>query len=381
MNEPDERRSAQAAHSPALHAWLFALAVIGIAVAAAVQSRHYEPNVDEAVLDGRMAHDFETQYDHDFPARNFGISLWAAIDYALFREAGNGVVVGDDGWLYTDEEFSVADDTSQRIEQQLAAIAAVRDRLAAHGVKLVVAIVPAKARVYPEHLARRRPPALHRELYARAERALSRDGIAHADLLTPLTGGKAQGATFLRTDTHWTVRGAQLAAAAIAPVVRGELAPPATPTAFTTTRAAPRTHRGDLFNVLPLAPYFSSLLPPTETITPAHTESMAAGDLFGAGAAPRIALVGTSYSANPDWNFAGALKQQLGEDIASYAKDGLGPFTPMDDYLAGADYAAAPPQLVIWEIPERYLAVAAQPARQASTTAAPEPPTNGPAGL
>jgi hypothetical protein len=53
----------------------------------------------------------------------------------------------------------------------------------------------------------------------------------------------------------------------------------------------------------------------------------------------------------------------------------------MDDYLAGADYAAAPPQLVIWEIPERYLAVAAQPARQASTTAAPEPPTNGPAGL
>src|SRR3546814_11926496 len=43
-----------------------------------------------------LAHDFETQYDHDFPARNFGISLWAAIDYGLFHEAKSGVVAGND---------------------------------------------------------------------------------------------------------------------------------------------------------------------------------------------------------------------------------------------------------------------------------------------
>src|SRR3546814_10128953 len=54
-------------------------------------------------------------------------------------------------------------------------------------VKLVVAIVPAKARVYPEHLRGRKPPQLHEDLYARAEAVLKRDGIAHADLLA--TGG------------------------------------------------------------------------------------------------------------------------------------------------------------------------------------------------
>src|SRR3546814_10055241 len=70
-------------------------------------------------------------------------------------------------------------------------------------VKLVVAIVPAKARVYPEHLRGRKPPQLHEDLYARAEAVLKRDGIAHADLLAPLVDGKADGATFLRTDTHW----------------------------------------------------------------------------------------------------------------------------------------------------------------------------------
>jgi alginate O-acetyltransferase complex protein AlgJ len=381
MNDSNKGSVARFAHAPALHALVFAAAVLGVAVAAAVKARHYEPKVDQAVLDGRMAHDFETQYDHDFPARSFAVSVWAAIDYVLFREAKSGVVIGDDGWLYTDEEFIVGERYAQRVERNLARIAATRDRLAAQGVKLVVAVVPAKARVYPEHLRRRTPPALHQNLYARARQALTRDGITQADLLTPLVDGKARGATFLRTDTHWTVRGAILAARAAARSVRSELPALDAPGEFTTSRDAPKPHRGDLLNFLPLDPYFAWLLPPAEMITPAHTESAAAGDLFGDTAAPRIALVGTSYSANPNWNFPGALKQALGEEIANYAKDGLGPFEPMQNYLDGADFAAAPPRLVIWEIPERYLAVDAQPSKAVAATAAPQPPANGPAGL
>lgn len=376
----NEDRARALASSPALHALLFGLAVLAIAVVAAIRAHDYQPKVDQDVLNGRLAHDFETQYDHDFPARNFGISLWAAIDYGLFHEASSGVVVGKDGWLYTDEEFIVGDGADQRIARNLARIAGVRDRLAAQHVKLLVAVVPAKARVYPEHLRGRKPPQLHETLYARANAALRHDGIIHTDLLTPLVDGKADGATFLRTDTHWTPRGARLAAAAIARRVRDELPPPAQPIDFTTTQDASRAHRGDLLNFLPLDPYFSWLLPKTDTLSLAHTEGAASGDLFGDGTAPRIALLGTSYSANPDWNFAGALKQQLGEDLSNEARDGVGPFKPMDDYLAGQDFAQAPPQLVIWEIPERYLAVPAQPTYSASA-GAPQPPANGPAGL
>src|SRR3546814_20392064 len=83
----------------------------------------------------------------------------------------------------------------------------------------------------------------------------------------------------------------------------------------------------------------------TDTLTPAHTEGTASGDLFGDSATPRIALVGTSYSANPDWNFAGALKQQLGEDLTNDAHDGVGPFQPMDNYLTRPDFAPARPKL------------------------------------
>lgn len=381
MKDTNDTGAESATHSPALHAVMFAVAVIGIAIAAAINTRHYQPKVDQAVLDGRMAHDFETQYDHDFPARGFGISLWAALDYALFHEAKSGVVIGNDGWLYTDEEFIVGNESAQRVEHNLAAIAAIRDQLAARGVKLVVAVVPAKARVYPEHLRGRAPPALHEDLYGRAEHALTDDGITHADLLTPMLDGKLHGQTFLRTDTHWSLRGAQLSALATARTVRSVLPAPETASEFTTTVDAPKTHRGDLLNFLPLDPYFSWLLPPAETITPAHTDGAAAGDLFGDAAAPRIALVGTSYSANPNWNFPGALKQALGEDIANYAKDGQGPFTPMQNYLGSADFTSTPPQLVIWEIPERYLAVEAQPADAKPSATAPQPPANGPAGL
>src|SRR3546814_7784541 len=86
-----------------------------------------------------------------------------------------------------------SDLSDQLVTQNLARIVAVRDRLAAQQVKLVVAIVPAKARVYPEHLRGRKPPQLHEDLYARAEAVLKRDGIAHADLLAPLVDGKADG--------------------------------------------------------------------------------------------------------------------------------------------------------------------------------------------
>jgi len=81
----------------------------------------------------------------------------------------------------------------------------------------------------------------------------------------------------------------------------------------------------------------------------------AGSDLLGDAETPEVALVGTSYSAQPRWNFHGALQEALQQDVGNYAKEGLGPFAPMFEYLKSADFAQAPPRLVVWEIPERYL--------------------------
>jgi alginate O-acetyltransferase complex protein AlgJ len=77
-------------------------------------------------------------------------------------------------------------------------------------------------------------------------------------------------------------------------------------------------------------------------------------------------LVGTSYSANPLWNFTGALQEAFGEDVVSYATPAHGPFLPMQEYLDSADFKARAPRLVIWEMPERYL-----PMRDGKDSAAP----------
>uniref|UniRef100_A0A2A3JQQ4 AlgX/AlgJ SGNH hydrolase-like domain-containing protein n=1 Tax=Alloyangia mangrovi TaxID=1779329 RepID=A0A2A3JQQ4_9RHOB len=97
-----------------------------------------------------------------------------------------------------------------------------------------------------------------------------------------------------------------------------------------------------------------------ERVTPYEAVSIPSGqeaalDLFGeAGAGEVVDLVGTSYSANPNWSFAEALKLELGRDVINYATEGQGPFVPMRDYLQKrAPETAA--TTVLWEIPLRYL--------------------------
>lgn len=338
-----------------LNAILFAAFVLVLATVALARAWGFRPDGNDGVLHGKLAHAFESHYDAVFPVRTFGVCLWAAIDYALFHEGRPGVVLGRDGWLYTDEEFKLGDGARRDLERNLALVGWVHRELAKRDIALVVAVVPAKTRVYPEHLDRRTPPDLHRELYGDIEAALSADGIANANLLSPLETGKARAPTFLRTDTHWTPFGAALAADAVAKSARASnLGKDAY---YGTVFEGARTHRGDLFNFLPLDPYFAFMLPPPDDIEAVRTESLGNGDanlLDGAASAP-VALVGTSYSAEPQWNFAGALKETLRADVMNYAKDGEGPFTPMLRYLESDDLRTAPPRLVVWEMPERYL--------------------------
>lgn len=339
-----------------LHAALFGAVVVGVATLAMLRAVNYQPRVDDALVDGRLARAFESHYDRQFPARDLGISLWAALDYLLFDEAMDGAVVGADGWLYTEEEFSVPADARVQVQRNLDAIVAIRDRLQAQGCELVVALVPAKARVYPDHLLRRRPPPLREALYSQAHARLLADYIEAPDLRPVLIDGRRDGETFLRTDTHWTPLGAARVAEAVAEALRRQLAvDPQYTQRFVTTTAGKQRHAGDLLSFLPLAPYFDGRLPPPDEVSSAMTQAQDGGDLLGDTRAPRIALVGTSYSADAVWNFAGDLRQQLSEDVGNYARDGLGPFQPMRDYLDSGDFRQSPPRAVIWEIPERYL--------------------------
>lgn len=337
----------------AVNAALFSALVIVLGAIGLARMHDFRPSQHLDVWRGAFAHAFETRYDEAFPAKRIGVNLWAAIDYTLFKEGMPGVVVGKDGWLYTDEEFKLDNDSPVLVSRNLALIDWVKRKLARRHIALLVALIPAKTRVYPEHLDHKQPPGLRQVLYSRTLDTLRAERVATVDLLDPLRAGKRQQPTFLRTDTHWTPYGAQLAAQAIA-VSAGTARDSAD--SFRTQAGTAEVHRGDLFNFLPLDPWFGWLLPPRDTLAQPHTISSGdKGSLLGGDTSPEVALVGTSYSAEPQWNFVGALEQAMQTEVLNYAKDGQGPFAPMVAYMHSADFRNAPPKLVVWEIPERYL--------------------------
>ena len=352
--------------------WLSGAFSAGIVILAAAAAWRAAPVAiagspqDAGWRDGSRTREFEAHYDAAFPARTLGINTWATIAYLLFREGKPGVVVGERDWLYTAEEFGAPPGAEAQVEAHLALVPQVKERLAERGSELLVALVPAKARVYPETLGERLPAPLHTALYGRALHALHESTVAAPDLLAALAECKAKQAPqqtmFLRTDTHWTPAGARCAAARIAAEARAAGLRAGTPVPYRTSVESVAVHRGDLMTFLPLDPWFERLLPPGDRLEQQRTEPVAAGtgpgsspgqDLLNEAPRPQVVLVGTSYS-DPRWNFTGALQENLGEDVVNYAAPARGPFLPMLEYLDSADFASAPPRLVIWEVPERY---------------------------
>lgn len=162
----------------------------------------------------------------------------------IFNDPGEKVVLGagEGRWLFyrQDVEFLVQpsplDVRSAKLDNPIKAILRFRDQLKAKGVELLVVITPGKPSVYPERLTGS-AQVLNGAADAGASRgknaaghgkaildSLSRLGLNTVDLYTPLLAAKKDDATlgplYLNDDTHWTPRGAELAAGVIAGKVR-----------------------------------------------------------------------------------------------------------------------------------------------------------------
>jgi len=314
---------------------------------------------ETTVLNGHWTKAVETHYDEEFPIKRLGTNLWAALDYKVFNEGRPGVILGKDQWLYTDEEFDAVANGEQNEADNLALIQGVRDTLKQQGTELVLAIVPAKTRLYPEHVGSDKPAALHTDLYQHFHAQVDQAGIFAPDLLAPLQTAKDKGQVFLRTDTHWTPMGAEVVAQQLGQAIASKTPLSGDPQTFVTEAKTSEPYKGDLTNFLPLDPLFSNLLPKPDDLQQRSTNPAAAeaegDDALFADNTVAVGLVGTSYSANPNWNFAGALKQALHSDVVNYAEDGHGPILPMLKYLQTDAFKSNPPQVLIWEFPERYL--------------------------
>lgn len=311
----------------------------------------------KSVLQGSWQSAFEHSYDQLHPVRTPGIDTFGVTNYRLFGEGRPGVLVGSGGWLYTTEEFQTAPGDAAQIAAKLTEIRQVKATLAAQGAQLMVLLVPAKSRVYPEHLGRYTWPAMKRNIYEAFRQQLENSAVLAPDLLTTLAAAKTRGEVFLHTDTHWTPLGAAVAARTVRQAVSALASKLELPAAsFTLKTATPASYSGDLLKYVALGRFQESIGPAPDQLRTPSAERMdsGGGGLLG-GDAPAVTLVGTSYSANARWGFESQLKATLGTDVINAAQEGKGPMIPMREYLKGSAYKSAPPKLVIWEIPERFL--------------------------
>ena len=307
-----------------------------------------------AAVDGSISERAESELESRMPFRTLAIRVTATIKYLLFRAGNDGVVVGRGGWLYTQEELEHHTTDDRVLEQRLEFIGAVSNRLAQANVRLMVALIPSKARIVTEPLPRRWADLGRHPRYDAALEYLGARDIPATDLRPAL---QAIPDPFLRTDTHWTPPGAREVAIALAETAMAlGLGAGGGQTVYETVRAETIDVTGDLMSFIPVGRMASLLGYPPETVNKTETVEVSASSL-GLFDTPQIpvTLVGTSYSADDRWNFIGELKQALGSDVLNISAEAVGPFVPMADYLTGSTLSEVQPEFVVWEIPERYL--------------------------
>ena len=307
------------------------------------------------MLDGEVTKDLDSLYKRELPHRDAAVGLAGNARYALFGTGRKGVVVGSDGWLFTNEEFRQIG--RFEIEDAVLHIAEVKSKLAEMGVTLVVLPLPAKSDVYREFLPKRVKYNVMAATYADFLSALGASGIHAVDTRSTLLAEKDKHEVFLRSDTHWSPFGANVTARAADSELRA-LGIELTPGQIALLQKPPVSIWGDLTKYITLPEYASEIGLKPESVAQFRTqmESQEASlDLFGDNVPVSVMLVGTSYSANENWSFVDYLRQALSVDVVNVAKEGLGPGIPIMELLNSDILSVTKPKIVFWEFPVRYL--------------------------
>jgi alginate O-acetyltransferase complex protein AlgJ len=319
----------------------------------------------QSLLKGETAAAVNHAMAHNLPVDPLFRATGGVLRWKLFGSAGPQVRAGCDDWLFLTEELRPWPDAAAHQAARTSALKRVAAKLAEQQIQLLIAVVPDKARVYPEELCGAPWSGQSQARYADFVAELQAAGLRHVSLLPALQAAKANGPVFYRTDTHWSQAGAATAAGAIAPVARQMGIEPAESFRIT-ARAEETDGPGDLLRLMSLDKVPDWLRPApdrqhTETTEPAQPAA-AGGGLLDETPAPPVTLIGSSYSVNA--NFHGRLQQALGVTIGNFAQAGGGFFRAASDYFTGQAFRETPPKLVVWEIPERVIGQPIEPAEQ-----------------
>lgn len=306
----------------------------------------------KAILKGEAVTNTEELIEKQIPLRQIIIEMWAKIRYLLFNEGNSGVLIGKNGWLFSREEFLWPDNGSDTLTKNIANMVQLNELLKENNVQLYVVLVPAKAEVYPQYA-----PFLSAQIQYRLRETMYNEldslQINVFDSFTALSVTSKNEPVFLKTDTHWSWQGAERVAQAFA----SQFNYLQKNSHFERTFSAPQCKLGDLTTFIPAGDDWLIAQLGGDVLTVPYTSLIEddLDDLFATESSPVLALVGTSYSADSQWDFVGGLQMALNTEIVNYALEGEGPFIPMLRFIQDEILQKRAIRHVIWEVPVRYM--------------------------
>ncbi|MCF4164833.1 hypothetical protein L2U69_04165 [Zavarzinia compransoris] len=285
-----------------------------------------------------------------------------AIDWVALGDLGTQVRLGCDGYLFLREEFDVQPGGAAAIARRAAMAGEVSRLLAAQGIHLTVVVTPDKSRMMTGELCGLRRSAASAGRIDGFFAALAGHGVDGFDLRPAIA---AIDRPYYKTDTHWNEAGAGAAAKAIADhLATAHLAPEAGPPVPVVT-GEPRERVGDLIRLAGLDGVAAPFRPDGDMVAESEITLpvVEADDLLGDMVGPPVAVIGSSYSRNG--NFIGFLAAALSAPIADMARDGGAFAGAAMPYFDNPAFIETPPQVIVWEIPERVLDSAITPDEEA----------------
>ncbi|MBN2657464.1 MAG: hypothetical protein JXR86_10410 [Spirochaetales bacterium] len=309
------------------------------------------PGKPVQLLDGEFIRSVTSRFEEKIALQKSALSFWSKVKYRFFKEGSNGVLIGDEDWLFTTEEFDEKLDPDMTYAGFFREIEETKDFFDHEGITLIIAPVPSKSRIYRER-SRRFGYSEHIEnRYTDALAEFRNLEIPAPDLEFTLCGIASEEEVFYQYDTHWTGEGAARAAEALAETAEPFLGRyDFSHRSYFIDKVEKASFKGDLL----------SFVPPLQENREIYTRKILEDadppslGLFDDPVIPVI-LVGTSYSFDERWNFESELKLALQLDVLNLAREGAGPLEPMRELINSGYFRETGSGIVIWEIPERYI--------------------------
>lgn len=263
-------------------------------------------------------------------------------------------VIGKDGWL-----FAVFDDV-QHLDVNLMrnVTRVINDGIAIMkraGIETVVALTPAKARVYRDALpADFEFSAAADKRYSMALDLLRAPGTLVPDLAKVLLDQRKahpEEGYFLKADSHWTAAGAEVAAAEVAKQImaRLRLPPSARPGTQFGGLVTMRQGKNDLSEALPDA--FASKYP-SQTYRMREVRHDGGASALVEEDNSDALLVGNSFM-QPKYGFAAVLSNQLERPVSLVWKvHQSSPYRTLLGALASEQFRRKRPKLLVWDFEE-----------------------------